>query len=65
MALANRYGAGSGDLSECEGMEELAFSAASSEPSRAALVRIAQENGLEPILPGGRCGIVIASRAGG
>lgn len=65
VALANRYGAGSGDLSECEGMEELAFSAASSEPSRASLVRIAQENGLEPILPGGRCGIVIASRAGG
>ncbi|MGB5484225.1 hypothetical protein [Parasphingorhabdus sp.] len=65
VSLANRYGAGSGDLSECESMNELAFSAASSEPSRAALVRIARENGLEPTLPGGRCGIVIASRAGG
>ena len=65
VSLANRYGAGSGDLSECESMNKLAFSAASSEPSHAALVRIARENGLEPILPGGRCGIVIASRAGG
>ncbi len=65
VSLANRYGAGSGDLSECEAMKELAFSAASSEPSHAALVRIARENALEPKLPGGRCGIVIASRAGG
>ncbi len=65
VSLANRYGAGSGDLSECQGMKELAFSAASSEPSSTALVRIARQNALEPTLPGGRCGIVIASRAGG
>ena len=65
VSLANRYGAGSGDLSECESMKELAFTAATSEPSQAALVRIARENALEPRLPGGRCGIIIARRAGG
>ena len=64
-SLANRYGAGSGDLSECEEMEYLAHSAASSDPDHAALVLIARENGLKPALPGGQCAFVIASRSDG
>lgn len=61
VSLANKYGAGSGDLSECKGMKELASSAADSDGNLSSLVSISQYHGLSPSLPGGRCGIVIAS----
>jgi len=61
VSLANQYGAGSGDLSECKGMKKLAQSAANSDPQSSSLVKIATLNALSPALPGGRCGIAIAS----
>lgn len=62
VTLANKYGAGSGDLSECESMHNLARTSANSEDSHHTLVSIANRYGISPKLPGGRCGIVIASR---
>lgn len=61
VSLANKYGAGSGDLSECETMKNFAMAAADSEHNLSSLVRVAQLHGLSPTLPGGRCGIVMAS----
>ncbi|GAB5481442.1 MAG: hypothetical protein Pars92KO_11990 [Parasphingorhabdus sp.] len=61
VSLANKYGAGSGDLSECKTMKDLANSAADSDGKLSSLVNISQFHGLSPNLPGGRCGIVIAS----
>ncbi len=62
VTLANKYGAGSGDLSECESMHNLARTSANSVDEHLALVSIAQRYGISSKLPGGRCGIVIASR---
>lgn len=62
VSLANRYGAGSGDLSECKHMKSVASEAATSEATLASLVEIAQIHSLSPSLPGGRCGIVIAAK---
>ncbi|GAB5489536.1 MAG: hypothetical protein Pars2KO_31060 [Parasphingorhabdus sp.] len=62
VTLANKYGAGSGDLSECESMHNLARMSANSKDEHYTLVRIATRHGISPNLPGGRCGIVIASR---
>jgi hypothetical protein len=62
VTLANKYGAGSGDLSECKSMHYLARTSANSEDNHRALVSIANRYGISPKLPGGRCGIVIASR---
>lgn len=59
--LANRYGAGSGDLSECQAMKSLAQSAASSSGHIASLVELANQQATDPHLPGGRCGIEIAA----
>ncbi len=61
VSLANRYGAGSGDLSECAGMKRLAKLAANSKANQASLVELASMHQLEPVLPNGRCGIVLAS----
>ena len=61
VSLANRYGAGSGDLSECQGMQRLAKLAANSEANQSSLVELATMHQLEPVLPNGRCGIVLAS----
>ncbi|GAA0482738.1 hypothetical protein GCM10009096_26380 [Parasphingorhabdus litoris] len=61
VSLANKYGAGSGDLSECKAMKELASSAADGDGKISSLVNISQFHGLSPHLPSGRCGIVIAS----
>lgn len=62
VTLANKYGAGTGDLSECETMHNLARTSANSVDDHLALVNIANRYGISPDLPGGRCGIVIASR---
>ena len=62
-SLANRYGAGSGDLTECKSMKRLAQTAAGSDDKHSSLVKIAHHQGLSPALPGGRCGIVLASNA--
>lgn len=62
VTLANKYGAGSGDLSECESMRVLARTSANSVDEHHALVGLANRYGISPKLPGGRCGIVIASR---
>lgn len=62
VTLANKYGAGTGDLSECESMHNLARTSANSADEHHALVSIANQYGISPRLPGGRCGIVIASR---
>lgn len=62
VTLANKYGAGTGDLSECETMHNLARTSANSVDEHHALVSIANRYGISPKLPGGRCGIVIASR---
>lgn len=62
VTLANKYGAGTGDLSECESMHNLARTSANSDHVHHALVSIADQHGISPNLPGGRCGIVIASR---
>lgn len=61
VSLANKYGAGSGDLSGCHGMKKLANAAADSDGNLSSLVKISQFHGLSPTLPGGRCGIVMAS----
>ncbi|WP_108810103.1 hypothetical protein [Sphingorhabdus sp. Alg231-15] len=61
VSLANKYGAGSGDLSECKAMKDLANSAADTDSNITSLVNISQFHGLTPNLPGGRCGIIIAS----
>lgn len=62
VTLANKYGAGTGDLSECESMHNLARTSANSDGAHHELVAIANRHGISPTLPGGRCGIVIASR---
>ncbi len=61
VSLANKYGAGSGDLSECEGMKRLAVLAANSQANQSSLVELANMHRLDPVLPNGRCGIVLAS----
>ena len=62
VTLANKYGAGTGDLSECESMHNLARMSANSKDEHYTLVSIANRYGISPDLPGGRCGIVLASR---
>lgn len=62
VSLANRYGAGSGDLSECKHMKVLVTAAVQSDSRLTSLVNIAQQHALSPELPGGRCGIVMASK---
>lgn len=61
VSLANSYGAGSGGLSECEGMKHLARSAADSENNLSSLINVTKLSILSPHLPDGRCGIVLAS----
>lgn len=61
VSMANVYGAGTGDLSGCQEMQELTQSAANSDGSVKTLVSLAQSHALSPDLPGGRCGIVLAS----
>jgi len=62
VSLANSYGAGSGDLSECKSMQILARTAANSNGQQNSLVKLARDYSLNPVLPNGRCGIVLASR---
>ena len=62
VSLANKYGAGSGDLSECSSMKKLAGLTLDSGGQQAKLVKLAQDHALSPNLPHGRCGIVLASK---
>ena len=59
-ALANGYGAGGGG--GCNDMSDLASKASASNGSAAALISIAEQQGLDPALPVRRCGTSIATK---
>lgn len=55
-SLANAYGAGKTNADSCEGARSVAAEAALMANSREGLEMIADRQGLNPALPGGRCG---------
>lgn len=59
--IANRYGAGAVGLS-CADMSSITDAAISERPSFAALAALADRAGVEPMLEGGQCSVVIARR---
>lgn len=59
--LANSYGAGAEGL-DCSDMQSLVRAANSAEPSRAALVTLAQRAGANPRLPDRACPVSIAAK---
>jgi hypothetical protein len=59
--IANRYGAGAVGL-DCADMSSITDAAISERPSFQALAALADRAGVQPILDGGQCGVVIARR---
>lgn len=55
-ALANSYGAGRTNADSCEAARSVATEAALMANSHEGLAMLADRQGLDPILPGGRCG---------
>ncbi|MDZ7587761.1 MAG: hypothetical protein U5J78_00810 [Parasphingorhabdus sp.] len=60
-ALANKYGAGSGGLSECPALQAMASQAANAVNSFDALYATAMQLGFDPKLPEAVCGTEYAS----
>ncbi len=60
-SIANRYGAGAEGLT-CEDMSSILSAAQAESRSLAGLARLANAANVEPVLTGGRCSMVVASR---
>jgi hypothetical protein len=59
--VANRYGAGADGLS-CADLSSITDAAVAERPSFRALAALADRAGVQPLLEGGRCDVVIAER---
>lgn len=59
--IANRYGAGAEGLS-CDDFSSITDAAVAERPSFRALAALADRAGVQPLLVGGRCDVVLAGR---
>jgi hypothetical protein len=59
--IANRYGAGTEGLN-CKDLSSITDAAVSERPSFQALAALADRAGVQPLLDGGQCNIVVARR---
>jgi hypothetical protein len=59
--IANRYGAGADGLS-CNDLSSITDAAISERPNLQALAALAERAGVQPLLDGGQCAVVMARR---
>lgn len=60
-AMANHYGNGGGMDEDCDALRAIVVAATGMESSRDFLLANAQRVGVDPVLAGGRCAVVVAA----